>query len=380
MKNDLLMDRAWIEINLNNLEHNIKEIQKIIPSKTKIMAVVKANAYGHGIIEISKKLNQIGINNFAVATLQEGITLRENNIKGNILILGYTSIENLKYVIKYDLIQTVVDEDYATKLLSISLDKKIKVHIKVNTGMNRIGINYKNINNIKELYRNNNLNVLGIFSHLCASDSAKKSNIDFSKKQINRFNNLIQTLKEDNINVGKIHLQSSYGILNFPECEYDYVRPGIIMYGIHSEKKSYSKIKLDIKPVLSLKARITSVKEINKNDTVSYGRRYKASKKETIATVAIGYADGFPRNLSCKNIKVLVNGHYAKIIGRICMDQLIINIDNSFDIKQGDIVTLIADKKYISAEEVSRSSKTITNELLCRLGNRLNYIFINNIY
>ena len=139
----MLQDRAWLEINLNNLENNINEIRKTIPSKTKIMAVVKANAYGHGIIEISKKLEQIGIQDFAVATLQEAITLRQNRIKGNILILGFTSIENLHYVIDYDLIQTIVDEEYAKKILNLSYNKKIKVHIKVNTGMNRIGINYK---------------------------------------------------------------------------------------------------------------------------------------------------------------------------------------------------------------------------------------------
>ena len=164
MKNELLMDRAWVEINLKNLEHNIIEIKKIIPAKTKIMAVVKANAYGHGMIEISHKLNKIGIFDFAVATLEEAISLRQNNIKGNILILGYTSVENLKYVVQYDLIQTIVDEEYANKIVNVKLNEKLKVHIKINTGMNRIGIHYSKIDFIKQIYDYDNIDVLGIFS------------------------------------------------------------------------------------------------------------------------------------------------------------------------------------------------------------------------
>ena len=373
MEKEMLQDRAWLEINLNNLENNINEIRKTIPSKTKIMAVVKANAYGHGIIDISKKLEQIGIQDFAVATLQEAITLRQNRIKGNILILGFTSIENLHYVIDYDLIQTIVDEEYAKKILNLSYNKKIKVHIKVNTGMNRIGINYKNINFIKELYLSNKIDVLGIFSHLSVSDSNDQEDIDFTKMQISRFNDLIKKLKTDMIDVGKTHLQSSYGILNYPELEYDYVRPGIIMYGIHSEKNMTTKVKLNIKPILSLKAKITDVKEINENDSVSYGRKYIALQREKIASVSIGYADGYPRNLSCKNVSVLINNHYAQVIGRICMDQLIIKINN-LDVKQGDIVTLIGESEKISAETIANCSDTITNELLSRLGERLSRI------
>lgn len=376
MEKEILKDRAWIEINLGNLEHNVNEINKVIPSKTKIIAVVKANAYGHGIISISKKLESIGIQDFAVATLEEAITLRKNNIKGNILILGYTNIENLQYIIDYDLIQTVIDGDYAEKLLQLSFDKKIKVHLKVNTGMNRIGINYKNINIIKKLYFNSNLEVLGIFSHLCVADSNMKKDIEFTQLQISRFNDLIAILKKSMIDIGKVHLQSSYGIINYPELEFDYVRPGIIMYGINSRDNLDTKIKLDIKPVLSLKARVTSVKEIDINDSVSYGRIYIASKKEKIASVSIGYADGFPRNLSCKGLKVLINNKYAEIIGRICMDQLIIKVDD-IDIKQGDIVTLIGTDNNVSAEKIAFYSNTITNELLSRLGERLNRIYID---
>lgn len=373
MEKEMLKDRAWIEINLNNLENNINEIKKVIPISTKIMAVVKANAYGHGMISISKKLEQIGIQDFAVATLQEAITLRQNDVKGNILILGYTSMENLHYVIDYDLIQTIVDEEYAQKILNFSFKSKLKVHLKINTGMNRIGINCKNIDFIKQLYTSSNIDVLGIFSHLSVSDSNAKDDVEFTRKQILKFNNLIEKLKNDMIDVGKVHLQSSYGILNYPELTFDYVRTGIIMYGINSEKNMNTKVKLNLKPVLSLKAKITTIREINENESVSYGRKYIAVKKERIASVSIGYADGYPRNLSCKGIKVLVNNHYAEIIGRICMDQLTIKVDD-IDIKEGDIVTLIGNDERISAERIADYSDTITNELLSRLGDRLNRI------
>lgn len=372
----LIKERAWLEINLNHLEHNLKEIKKIVPRKTKIMAVVKANAYGHGMIEVSHKLNDLGINDFAVATLEEGILLRKNKIKGNILILGYTSIENIDYVIKYDLIQTVVDEDYALKLEKFSKKEKIKVHLKINTGLNRLGISYKNFNFIKSLYKNNNLNILGIYSHLSVADSLDKADVLFTKKQISNFNSLLLKLEMAHIDVGKKHIQSSYGILNYSNLKYDYVRPGIILYGVNSQKNRKVKNKLDLKPVLSLKAKITSVKNISKNEFVSYGRMYKSKQKEKIATVSIGYADGYPRNLSLKNSAVLVNKKMALVIGKICMDQLIINVTHIDDIKTGDVVTLIGDGK-IRAEDIAFKTGEITNELLCRLGCRLKYFYIN---
>ena len=376
MEEDIKQDRAWIEINLENLENNINEIKKIINEKCKIMAVVKANAYGHGMINIATKLNEIGIRDFAVATLSEAIELRKNNIEGNILILGYTDLKDIEYVIKYDLMQTIVDYEYAKRIDQIELESKIKVHIKINTGMNRIGTSYNEIDKITEMYNMKNLKVLGIFSHFCVADRTKKEDIQFTKKQIDNFLNCINQIKERGYSTGKIHIQSSYGILNYPDIECDYVRPGIIMYGNYSSKEDKTKIIPNIRPVLSLKARITTIKEIEKGESVSYGRTYIAKGAKKIATVCIGYADGYPRNLSNKNIKVLVNDEYAEIIGRICMDQLVIDVSNINNIKQGDIVTLIGEETEISAEEISNKADTITNELLCRLGDRLERINI----
>ena len=169
MEKDLKQNRAWIEINLDNLENNITQIKNIIPTQTKIMAVVKANAYGHGMTEISKKLNQVGVTDFAVATLEEGIILREAGIKGNILILWYTNFNNIDYLLKYNLIQTIVDYEYAKRISQMDLKGKLKVHIKINTGMNRIGESYKNIDKLIEIYQMKNLEILGTYSHLCGS-------------------------------------------------------------------------------------------------------------------------------------------------------------------------------------------------------------------
>ncbi len=371
-----LKNRAWIEINLNNLEHNINEIKKIISSKTEIMAVVKADAYGHGMIEVSKKLNEIGINTFAVATLEEGINLRKNNIRGNILILGFTNFSDLNYVIEYDLIQTIVDYNYSEKIKELQLEGKLKCHIKINTGMNRIGERYDDFNKLFKIYENNRLNILGTFSHLCIADSEKIEDIKFSKMQIKRFNECIRILEKKGYNTGALHLQSSYGTINYVGLNYNYVRMGILMYGINSSKDSYILNNLNLKPVLSVKARITSIREIETDDSVSYGRTYIAKEKRRIATLGIGYADGIPRNLSNKNMIVSIKGRYAKIIGRICMDQMIIDITNFKNIKIGDIVTLIGKDKKISAEEVSNKANTISNELLCRLGSRLKRVVI----
>lgn len=377
MKNiDLIRDRAWIEINLSNLENNINEIKKMLSKKTKIMAVVKANAYGHDSVLISRKLMDIGIKDFAVATLDEAIELRKNNINENILILGFTNFLDLKYVIKYDLIQTIVDYDYSEKIKELNLKEKLKCHVGINTGMNRIGEKSENLDKLYKIYENEKLDILGTYSHLCVADSSSLEDIEFSKMQIEKFDKCIKALNKKGYNTGMIHLQSSYGLINYPNLNYDYVRIGILMYGVNSSKESYQLNTLNLKPVLSLKTRITSIKEIYNNDSVSYGRTYIAKEKRKIATLGIGYADGIPRSLSNKDMLVCINGYYGKVIGKICMDQMIIDITELPNVKVGDIATLIGDDKKIYAEEISNKADTITNELLCRLGTRLKRITI----
>lgn len=364
------MNRACLEINLENLENNINEIKKLINKNTKIMAVVKANAYGHGANIIATKLNQIGIEDFAVATVSEGIELRKNKITGNILILGYTSLEYIKDVVEYDLIQSIVDYNYAQRLNELNLE--VRCHLAINTGMNRIGEEYTNLDKIYQIYAMKNLKIEGIFSHLCVADSNSEEDIEFTKTQIERLKSVVKHLKENNINPGKVHIQSSFGTINYKDLGFDYVRPGIILYGVYGSKNPYINTKINLKQVLTLKAQITSVRNIKKNETISYGRTFKADDDMKIASVSIGYADGYPRSLSNKNTKVLVNGKLVPILGRICMDQLMIDVSEVPDVKQEDEVILIGNaNKEIMLDNVADNAGMISYELISRLANRV---------
>ena len=370
-------ERSWIEINTKNLEYNINQIKQIIPKTTQIMAVVKANAYGHDSIIISKKLQEIGINDFAVATLPEAITLRENNITGNILILGYTEPEELQKVIDNNIMQTIVDNDYAKSVLKANIQGKLKCHVKINTGMNRIGEFYDDFAALSEIYQNPALQIEGTFTHLCVSDSDKIEDINFTKEQINRFDKAIEFIKNQGLNPGKLHTQASYGTINYTNCKYDYVRMGILMYGINASYDCYNKYNVDFKPVMAVKSKVTSIKYINPEETVSYGRTFKANNKIKIASVGIGYADGVPKALSNILIVKINNKKYHQI-GRICMDQLMIEINDEDSIAIGDEVILIDpnESKDLTLEDWAKLTNTITDEIICQFTTRLKRIEI----
>ena len=370
-------ERSWIEINTKNLEYNINQIKQIIPKTTQIMAVVKANAYGHDSIIISKKLQEIGINDFAVATLPEAIKLRENNITGNILILGYTETEELQKVIDNNIMQTIVDNDYAKSVLKANLKGKLKCHVKINTGMNRIGEFYDDFAALSEIYQNTALQIEGTFTHLCVSDSDKIEDINFTKEQINRFDKAIEFIKNQGLNPGKLHIQASYGTINYTNCKYDYVRMGILMYGINASYDCYNKYNVDFKPVMAVKSKVTSIKYINPEETVSYGRTFKADNKIKIASVGIGYADGVPRALSNRLIVKINNKKYHQI-GRICMDQLMVEINDEIPIAIGDEVVLIDPNeiKDLTLEDWAKLTNTITDEIICQFTTRLKRIEI----
>lgn len=368
-------NRAWAEINMKNLNHNVEVIREAIPDGCRIMAVVKANAYGHGDIPISVKLNNIGINAFAVATIGEGVRLRKKGIKGEILILGYTSATRVAELFHYNLSQTIVDAEHAEELNGFG--KKIKVHIKVDTGMNRLGENYRHVSKIASIFGYENLEVTGIFTHLCVSDSIEEGDIVFTNQQIQRFYKLLDKLRVRSIKLPKMHIQSSYGIINYPELQCDYVRAGIALYGVLSTPEANTKYSLDLRPVLALKSKITLVRTIAVGESIGYGHSFVAQKRMKIAVVPIGYADGIPRSLSTKNGHVLIGGHRVLIIGRICMDQLIADVTDIPDIKRGDIVTLIGKDgaEEITAEQVAENAGTITNEILSRLSDRIVRIY-----
>ncbi|MBC5636227.1 serine racemase VanT catalytic subunit [Ornithinibacillus sp. BX22] len=364
--------RAWIEIDLGALRHNVKELNQTLPSQCDLMAVVKANAYGHGDVIIARELMRTGIKAFAVATISEGIRLRQNGIKGDILILGYTNPKDFSYLVKYKLIQTVVDYAYA-KLLN-DYPKMITVHIKIDTGMHRLGIPVENRIEIEKIFHCANIKVAGVFTHLSTSDRLLDEDIQYSKQQIQQFYQLIDSLKENGYQPGKLHIQSSYGILNYPDLTCDYARAGIALYGVLSTP-GRTGTPIHLKPVLSLMARIAVIREIDSGEVIGYGRQYQTKSKMTIATVTIGYADGIPRHLSENDAYVLLHSKKAPIIGRICMDQLIIDVSHINEVKQNDIVTIIGTDgdKQIRCEEIADKCGTITNEILSRLGERLEY-------
>lgn len=367
-------DRAYLEIDLNNLEHNVKVLKGAMPQKCKLMAVVKAEAYGHGIYEIATHLGKIGVKAFAVATIDEGIKLRQYGVSGEILILGYTAPARAKVLRKYDLTQTLIDYEY-----SLLLNKQgyaVMTHIKVDTGMHRLGFDAKDIENISAVFSMKHIKVSGIYTHLCAADSVDEKDIFFTNVQIESFYNLLNQLKEKGITIPKIHIQSSYGLLNYPELKCDYVRAGVSLYGVLSSPNDRTKLQLDLRPVLSLKSRVILLREIKKGDSVGYSRSFVANRDSLIAVLPVGYADGYPRNLSCGKSYVLINGHQAPVVGKICMDQLAVDVTDIPDIKVGITATLIGkdDDEEISASMIADNSESITNELLSRMGQRLKIV------
>lgn len=364
-------ERAWVEVNLYNLMHNAKALKAIMPEQCELMAVVKANAYGHGACLTAGCLQKEGVRQFAVASLEEGIALRKHGITGEILILGYTDIRKSGQLKKYRLVQTVIDYEYAKELNGCRLH--LPVHVKIDTGMHRLGIDSSHVEKIQGIFQLSFLKVTGIYTHLCVADSLDKEDIEYTENQIKRFYELLDVLKVKEHQGIKVHLQSSYGLLNYPFLPCDLARMGIALYGVKSALRDVTRQKPDLLPVLSLKARVGLIREIEAGESVSYGRTFRAEKNNRIAILPIGYADGLPRNLSCGKGNVLIHGKKLPIVGRICMDQLAVDITGEEGIRPGDVAVLIGrdGNLEISAEELAYQADTITNELLSRLGPRL---------
>lgn len=370
-------DRAWAEINMENLRHNVQVLRESLPDGCEIMAVVKANAYGHGAAEVSTLLNRMGVDTFAVATIDEGIGLRKNGIKGEILILGYTAPSRAAELSRYRLSQTIVDAEHAESLNHCG--RPIPVHIKVDTGMHRLGESFTHVPEIARMFEFESLKIKGIFTHLCVSDSPEADDIDFTKKQIRDFYRLLDELKERRVQVPKIHIQSSYGVLNYPELQCGCARVGIALYGVLSAPGAQTKLSVDLRPALSLKSRVALVRTVEEGDCVGYGRAFAAQQETKIAVIPIGYADGFPRGLSDGKGHALIRGRRVPIVGRICMDQFTADVTEIPDIEVGDIVTLIGKDgaEEITAEQAASDAGTITNELLSRLSDRLARIYVD---
>lgn len=373
--------RCWLEINLSHLKNNIEQIRSLISKDMDIICVVKANGYGLGSINISKYLSSIGINYFAVATLQEALDLRiKGKVQGEIIILSWTPISEKSTLIKYNLTQTLVDYDYAEKLNE--LPGIVKCHVKVDTGMNRFGQKPSDIEKIKKLYQFKNLNILGIFSHLCRVREFGDEPDNYTKMQIENFNSIIERLEKEGINVGLKHILNSFGILRFNEKKYHMVRPGLLMYGVSPDPDNEQIDKLldenNFKPVASLRCKVMTVKTIEKGEKVGYNSKYIANEKTKIATISIGYADGLSFASSKNRFRAIIKGNLCPITGNVCMDSTMVKVPFDSDIKEGDIVTIFGmdDRgNLMNHKEFLSKSGAPIGETFSRLGQRITRIY-----
>nr|WP_300848769.1 alanine racemase [uncultured Acetatifactor sp.] len=392
--------RAWIEVDTRALAHNVDTLRARLPQGCRLMPAVKAQGYGHGAVLISRELNALGVDAFCVAGIGEAIELREADIRGEILILGYTPPEDFPLLAQYQLIQTVIDYPYACLLSQAEAD--IHVHIGIDTGMHRLGIRCEEIDDIRAVYDLPHIVIDGLFTHLCASDSPLPEHRAFTEAQVRAFYQVVDYLKEAGCPCPSLHLLASYGLLTLlqgrsglreePSRRFaerriasaelklaaDYVRPGIALYGVMSTEADTGPWKGILKPVLSLKAKVVSVRPLYAGEGAGYGIAFTAEEDMRIAAVSIGYADGLPRELSHGKGSVLIGGHRAPIIGRICMDQTIVDVTGIPRIQPGDTAVIIgADRgEEITVGQIAEQCGTITNEILSRLGARLDRVTV----
>lgn len=364
--------RCWIEISRSSLIYNLKQLEEYLPHHEKSIAIIKADGYGHGAVTMASLMEQNGIHDFGVAALSEVEDLRTHGITGTILILSY--VEQREWMKAHDLdaIMTVVSPDHALKLNDWAEKNgvRLKVEVKVDTGMRRLGVKSEcNDEQIGILYGQKNLDYIGTYTHLCVADSPVQDDIAFTELQNERFSNFIARVRELGFETGRTHLSASAGFLNYPHFHYDYVRPGFVLYGydVGQVEKRYNR-----KPVLALKSRVEYVKDVMPNEGISYGRLYFTDKKRRIATVSAGYADGYPRNLTGKTY-ALIKGRRAPLVGRICMDQLMIDVTDIPGVEVEDIVTLIgADgDERITLEQLAALAETVPSEIVCRIPHRV---------
>lgn len=366
---------VWAEVDLKAIENNIKEIKRVAKDK-EIIAVVKADAYGHGALDVVPVLLKNGADRLAVAVITEAIELREAGINVPILILGYTPISFADDIINYDIEQTVFDLNYAKELskAALRLGKKAKIHISLDTGMGRIGFipNEESINSIEEISKLDGIEITGMFTHFSTADEADKN---YTREQFEKYKWTVDQLEKRDINVGIKHVANSATIIDLEEYYYDAIRPGIILYGYYPSNE-VNKEKIKIRPALTLKSHVIHLKEVKEGTYISYGRKYVTKGIEKIATLPIGYADGYTRLLSGK-VKVIINNKLVPVVGRICMDQCMVNVSELDSVKVGDEVILLGETencKY-NADDIAKEIDTISYEILCMIGKRVPRVY-----
>ena len=368
--------RTYLKIDLNKLEHNFNCVRNKLPSNIKILGVIKANAYGHGAVEIGKFLDG-KCDFFGVACIEEAVELKKAEIKTPILILGRVFPFDIETAVKYDGRIPIFSYDDAVALSNeaVKQGKNMPFHLCIGTGMSRIGfqVNEESADICKSITELPNIFAEGLFSHFATADEK-----DLSKavEQRNKYKNFCKMLSDRGIEIPIKHLNNSAGIMNFDEY-FDMCRMGIITYGLYPSDEVDKDI-LDLEPIMSWHSKISHIKELEPNREISYGGTFKTDRVTKVATVPVGYADGFPRCLSNKG-KVIINGKYAKILGRVCMDQFMVDVSD-IECNINDEVVLFGTQKnaHISLEELANSAYSFNYELPCRIPVRVNRVYVYN--
>ena len=377
--------RAWAEIDLDAIENNIREIRRYVTPTAKILGVVKADAYGHGYLEVARTLLENGADALAVACLDEAIQLRKCNIQCPILILGHSCCEEAETLVSYDVMPACFEMELAEAMsaAAVKLGKTAKIHIKIDTGMGRVGYRYTDdtatnestVSEILKIAALPNVEVNGIFTHFAVAD---EDDDEYTYLQFKRFCEVCDRLAEKGLNIPVRHCANSAALIRFPQMHLDMVRPGIILYG--KQPSAFVDCgALNLKPAMTFKAKITNIKMIEKGASVSYGRRFTADGDTKIATVPVGYADGYSRILS-ELAQVIAGGKLCDIVGNICMDQCMIDVTSVNNINIGDEVILFGrgDNIELPVESLAEKMGTINYEILCMIGKRIPRIYIRN--
>ena len=363
---------TWAEIDLKAIAYNYRQVKKAVGKNVRVMAVVKANAYGHGTVEVSAALEKEGVDYLGVATTDEAVRLRDYGIRAPILILGSILPEEVEIAVKNDITITLCSEDLLIPLRSAAIgEKKAKVHIKIDTGMGRIGVWHEEaINFIKNLQEEKSIIIEGIYTHF---SSAGRDEF-FTGYQIESFEKLLARIAEFDISIPLKHAANSIATVDFKRSHQNLVRPGLVIYGMYP-KYNFPKL-IKLKPALSLKTKIVYIKDTPPGRSISYGRTFITHKHTKIATLPIGYADGYDRNLS-NRAEVLVKGRRAPIIGRVTMDQTMVDVGHIKGVKLGDEVVLIGrqGRDEIRAEKLARIAGTIAYEVVCSISNRVPRVY-----
>jgi len=362
------MRPTWVEIDLHSIKSNLETVRSIVGENVSILAIVKADAYGHGAVTVSKTLINNGVEILGVATLEEAMELRDSGINHPIIILGGIQKDELDEVIKHGIVPTVYDLDILEELSNAAkkINKNYSYHLKIDTGMSRLGIKYQDVDLFfKKQAKYNNLRLEGLFSHLSMADELAS---EYTNKQIKLFFESLDRFKKLNIEPEFYHLANSAAIQNFPQSHGNLVRPGIMIYGVGA----FNGYKLS--PVMKLKSKIIQLKLHDKGTSISYGGTYITEKKSLIATVPIGYADGYLRRLSNKSF-VSVNGERAPVVGQVCMDFIMVDVTEINKANVGDVVTLFGDGN-VSLNDVAEWADTIPYEIMTLVGKRVHRLFI----